>query len=154
MITEDIKRSCIQVMEESEIVVVTTKDADGSLLSRSMFNLRCASKYPNLKPLFDGHRDDLLVYLGTNTSSNKVQQLRHEPHVALHYCVPNVFRDVMLGGSVEITQDDAIRRDLWQEGWEMYYPQGPTDPDFTILVLRPKRLRGWLGGRAFDLTLE
>ena len=154
MNVDDIKQSCLQVMEQSEVVVVTTRDADGSLFSRSMFNLRCANQFPNLRQLFDGHRDDLLVYLSTNTSSKKVEQLRLDPHAALHYGVPRSFLSVMLWGKVELTQDEKIRRALWQEGWEMYFPQGPLDPDYTALVLRPSRLRGWLGKQAFDTHME
>lgn len=43
----------------------------------------------------------------------------------------------MLGGEVEIVASREIKESLWQEGWEMYYPGGVSDPDYAILCLRP-----------------
>jgi general stress protein 26 len=154
MSSGDIKQSCLQVMEKANVVVVTSHDSDGSLFSRAMFNLRYAKQFPRLKRLFGRHQDDLLVYLTTNASSKKVAQLRHDPRIALHYCIPRTFKGVMLGGNAEVTQDDEIRRAIWQNGWERYYPAGATDPDHAVIVLRPARLRGWLSGQPFDIHQE
>jgi general stress protein 26 len=146
----EIRRACLDVMAVSPAVVVTTIDDDGSPSTRAMFNLRRRSQFPKLVPLFEPHAASLLVYLATNTSSDKVRQLRRDPRVSLYYCIPETFHGVMLGGSVVFEEGREVRRSIWQKGWELYYPAGVDDPDFTVLSLVPRRLRGWLAGRAFD----
>jgi general stress protein 26 len=60
----------------------------------------------------------------------------------------------MLGGDIEIVDDDGLKEQLWQEGWERYYPEGPTDPDHTVLRLQPQVARGWNQKERFEFFLE
>ena len=60
----------------------------------------------------------------------------------------------MLSGKIEIETDLEIKRQIWQDGWERYYPQGPTDPDYTVLRLRPLLARGWYQGKPFKFKLR
>ena len=87
---------------------------------------------------FREHDEDLLVYLATNTSSRKVRQMQQNPAVAVYYCDPGTFRGVQLSGAVEMVSDSALKRRLWQDGWETYFPTGVDDPDYTVLRLRPE----------------
>jgi general stress protein 26 len=59
----------------------------------------------------------------------------------------------MFGGQIEIIEDMDIKRALWQDGWEMYYPKGVTDPDNSVLRLRPQFLRGWASLTHLELQL-
>ncbi len=149
----DIRRACLDVMSVSHAVYLSTLDETGAPCTRAMFNLRRKAQFPRLAPLFESHARSLLVYLATNTSSEKVRQLRRDPRVALYYCIPETFHGVMLGGSVVFEQRPEVRRSIWQKGWELYYPDGVEDPDFTVLSLVPDRVRGWLAGRFFDTVL-
>jgi len=92
--------------------------------------------------------------LSTNTSSEKVRHLRHDPRVALYYCLPEQTHGVMLGGQASFVVEPDLKRAIWQPGWEIYFPTGTEDPDYTILQLLPSRIRGWLGDRSFDARLE
>ena len=115
-----------------------------------ILNLRNREQYPNLVELFAAHRDDLLVYFTTNTSSQKLGQIRADPRVSVYYCNPEQFHGLMLSGDVEVIDDSALRHALWSEGWERYYPGGPDDPDHTVLLLRPRSVRGWYKARRFE----
>jgi general stress protein 26 len=42
---------------------------------------------------------------------------------------------------------------MWVEGWEIYYPKGRDDPDYTVLRVDPLRARGWASMSAFDVEL-
>jgi len=148
------KRRCLELMSRATDLVFTTVDAGGFPFMRCMFNLRCAARFPGLATVFRQHDEDLVVYLGTNTSSVKVRQLRRDARAAVYYCEPERFRGVLLQGIVETVEDEAFKRVLWQPGWEMYYPQGPADPDFTVLRLSPTRARGWWEGGPFDITMD
>jgi general stress protein 26 len=149
-----IRRACVEVMQVSEAVYVTTLDEEGGPVTRAMFNLRRKEQFPSVVHVFDGHDEDLLVLLSTNTSSAKVRHVTRDPRVSLYYCIPHTFHGVMLGGRVSFESDLALKHAVWQEGWETYFPTGVEDPDFTLLSLRPTRARGWLRERAFDARLD
>jgi general stress protein 26 len=144
---------CHELLQRVADAFLTTVDEHGFPHTRCMFNLRCASRFPNLQTIFAAHPDDLMLYFGTNTSSLKLSQLRANPRVAAYYCEPDAFRGFMLSGCIEILDDLALKRALWQDNWHMYYPQGPQDPDFTVLRLFPARARGWWQGAPFDFAL-
>jgi len=124
------------LITRAEAAIVTTL-ANGRPQTRAMFNLRRRGQFSGLAPFFDRHGDGYTVYLTTNTSSPKVAEVRANPAVSIYYAVPQEFLGLMLGGDLEIVTDRAIRELLWQPGWERYYPQGPQDPDHTVLRLRP-----------------
>jgi general stress protein 26 len=149
----EIKAACLEVMRVSEAVYVTTLDSDGSPFTRAMFNLRRAEQFPAFTALFRAHDATLLAHLSTNTSSRKVAQLRADPRASLYYCVPGTFHGVMLSGEAVLDEDPALKQALWLPNGETYYPLGVSDPDYTVVSLRPRRLRGWLGGRPFDVSL-
>jgi general stress protein 26 len=43
----------------------------------------------------------------------------------------------MLSGEMAVVTDRSEKEQVWQKGWEMYYPGGVHDPDHTVLRLRP-----------------
>jgi general stress protein 26 len=116
---------------------------EGAPSIRALENLRNERKFPKSSKMFAEHRDDLLVYFSTNTSSKKVKHLKHKPHLALYYCNPTEFQRVMLGGLIEIIKDQNVKEGLWEEGWERDYPEGVNDEDYTVLNLVPKHIRSW-----------
>ena len=140
----------LELMGRSDMVFVTTIDEDGLPQSRVMFNLRNRKAFPGLTGLYEGHDEDFLVYLGTNTSSGKMAQIQENPAICLCYSDNSEYRSLMLSGHVEIVRDPELKSQLWQDGWEIYYPQGPTDPDFTVLRLRPRKAKGWHRSQPFE----
>ncbi len=134
---KDAKKLSLELMEIAEAAYVTTIAPDGFPQTRAMFNLRRKEQFPKLTDLFEKHKDDVLVYLTTNTSSSKIAHIKKNPKVSIYYCRPSEWRGLMLGGEVEIVTDKAIKEAIWQKEWEMYYPGGPHDPDHTVLRLLP-----------------
>ena len=47
----------------------------------------------------------------------------------------------MLIGNMEIIDDKNIKDDIWEEGYEMYYPLGPTDPDYCVIKFVPQKAK-------------
>lgn len=134
---EEAKRLSRDLRETAEAAYVTTIDPDGYPQTRAMFNLRRKEQFPGLAALFKGHQNDFLVYFTTNTSSPKMAHVKKNPKVAVYYCRAGEFRGLMLSGEMEIVTDRAEKEQVWQKGWEMYYPGGVHDPDHTVLRLRP-----------------
>jgi len=133
---KEARQLSLELVESAEAAYLTTID-DGFPQTRAMLNLRSKHQFPDLSELFSEHRDDFLVYFTTNTSSPKINQIKKNPAVSIYYCKPSEWRGLMLGGMIEIVADPNIKKAIWQEGWEMYYPHGFEDSDYTILRLFP-----------------
>ncbi|NOY07645.1 MAG: pyridoxamine 5'-phosphate oxidase family protein [Spirochaetes bacterium] len=135
------KQLSIELMEIAEAALLTTIDGNGFPYTRGMLNLRRTEQFPGLIEMFKEHRSDFLVYFTTNTSSVKMDQIRGNPGVSVYYCKPDEWRGLMLGGIIEVVTDPGVKETIWQKGWELYYPGGANDPDYTILRLLPRFAR-------------
>ena len=133
----------LYLMENAKAAFVTTIDADGFPQTRAMFNLRNKDAWPKLIPMFKDHKEDFMVLCTTNTSSSKIVDVKRNQAVSVYYSIPEESRGLMLGGTIEIVDDDEIKMSLWHNGWEKYYPKGYNDPDHSVLRLYPSIGRGW-----------
>lgn len=61
---------------------------------------------------------------------------------------------VMLAGNTEVLEDMKSKEALWDEGWRIYWPGGPSDPDCAVVRLTPKEATGWWGSEPFYLDLR
>lgn len=134
---KEAKKLSLKLIETAEAAYFTTIDKNGFPQTRAMLNLRNKKQYPSLIKVFNGHQEDFLIYFTTNTSSSKLVQIKENPKVSVYYCRPGEWHGLMLGGEIRIVTEPEILKALWQEGWEMYYPGGLKDPDYTILALEP-----------------
>lgn len=152
----EIKHACLNLLGSAGEAFVTTIDEHGYPQTRCMFNLRNKKRFSKAADLFAEHNDDFMILLTTNTSSAKIVQIRQNPASCIYYCKSDVFQGLMLSGDLEILNDPQIREAIWHDGWEQYYPQGPHDPDHTVLRLYPARAKGWMrtGPFAFELPKE
>jgi general stress protein 26 len=142
-----------EIVETAEVVYLTTIGMDGYPHTRAMLNLRNREQYPRQASVFAGHRDDLVTFFTTNTPSAKVGEVHASPRACAYYCHPRQFRGAALVGDLQVVEDAAIRRALWNDGWERYYPGGPDDPGHTILRLTPRYVTGWYESETYRLDL-
>jgi general stress protein 26 len=150
----DMKNACLELLESADTVYVTTIDEDGYPQTRCMFNLRNKKKFPKLIDVFKDHREDFMVLFTTNTSSEKIAQIKTNAAACLYFCKPDKFQGLMLSGNMEIVDDPELKEALWHEGWERYYSKGPHDPDHTVLRLYPVKAKGWYESRTFTFSLK
>ncbi|MCX7708507.1 MAG: pyridoxamine 5'-phosphate oxidase family protein [Clostridia bacterium] len=95
--------------------------------------------YPNQKCMFNMESEGLkTIWFGTNTSSKRVAQFRKNPKASVYFVDFDGFRGLMLVGDMEVLEDLESKKRLWREGYEMYYPQGVTDPDYCVLRFTAK----------------
>ena len=127
----------LELMEISKAAYLTTIDAQGFPQTRAMVNLRRKEQYPGLHGLFKEHDEDFMIYFSTNTSSEKIAHIKSNPKVSVYYCKPEQIRGVGLCGEIEIIMAKEIKEAIWQPVWEIYYPEGLDDPDYTVLRLFP-----------------
>ncbi len=93
--------------------------------------------FPNLKAMLPPRKTEGLrtFYFSTNTSSMRVVQYRENPKSCIYFYrkIPFKYQGVMLIGTMEVLEDEATKREIWQVGDKIYYPGGVTDPDYCIL---------------------
>lgn len=96
--------------------------------------------FPNVKAMFRLEHDGIKTFwLSTNTSSVRVSHLRDDARACLYFADTASFEGLLLVGEVTVRTDAAAKERLWQPGWERYYPEGPTDPDYCVLEFRAQR---------------
>ena len=140
-------------METANAVYLSTIGVDGFPNIRMMSNLRNKKENPGLVEMFKQQKEDFVVYLITSSSSIKMQQIRVNPKVSAYLCDPAQFHTLMLSGEIEEITDKQFKKQLWQEGWEMHWPGGADDPEFTVLRLLPALTKGWYKEGPFEFKL-
>ena len=109
----------LQLVERSKICLLGTNGEDG---------------FPNVKAMMNAKHEGInKIWLSTNTSSRRVQQLKKDNRVCVYYVDDQDFKGLMLTGTIRILQDLESRQMLWADGDERYYPLGVEDPDYSVL---------------------
>ncbi|MCL2748702.1 MAG: pyridoxamine 5'-phosphate oxidase family protein [Alphaproteobacteria bacterium] len=128
------KQEIIKFIDARTIVMLSTIDNTGTPVMRALINIRNGNIAPHLVPLFK--KDDRLLFI-TNTSSDKIGQIRKNPAASI-YCYDDSFNGLLLTGHVKEIIDDATKDALWDDSWKMYYPDGKDGGDFSILEFTPE----------------
>jgi len=149
-----LKQECLNLMETADAVYLSTIGGDGFQCTRMMSNLRNKRENPGCIKVFEQHQEDFLIYMVTSSSSGKMQQIRANPKVSVYFCNPSEFHGLMLSGEIEEVTDKDIKKQLWQDGWEMYWPGGVDGPEYTILRLMPAFTKGWYKQGPFEFKLQ
>jgi len=134
---EQAKQASLKLMTESGIAMVASLDETG---------------HPRIKAMLKMETEGLKqVWFSTNTSSKRVAQFLRDPRSSVYFVDPAGFRGLLLVGEMEVHRDEAARRRLWRDGFEVYYPKGLDDPDYTVLrfVAREANYYHGLSNRTF-----
>ena len=91
--------------------------------------------FPNTKAMLRPRKRNGIkeILFSTNTSSLKVNSFRNNSKACIYFCDSRFYKGLMIKGTVEVIEDQAIKDMLWQVGDTMYYPKGKTDPDYCVL---------------------
>ena len=90
--------------------------------------------YPQIKAMFKMEVEGLqTIWFGTNTSSKRVRQFMADPRAAVYFVDEKEFKGLMLVGDMAVLNDPQNKQRLWRGGFEVYYPLGVTDPDYSVL---------------------
>ncbi len=113
--------------------------------------------FPNMKAMLAPRKiQGDCFYFSTNTSSMRVSQFMNNPKASVYFYNRGRFKyeGIMLTGTMEVLQDDNIKREIWQIGDTMYYKQGVTDPDYCVLKFTAIKGRHYcdLKSESFDMV--
>ena len=134
---EEVKKSCLELMESSKAAYLTTINLEGYPITRAMFNLRNKEQFPEFSGFYKQLENEFEIYISTNTSSSKTEHIKKNPKISVYFCEPEDFKGVMFNGDVEIINDMEIKKQIWLDWWTKYYFKGLEDPDYTLLRLKP-----------------
>ena len=147
MTKSDIEILALELLSKPSSAYLATIDRNGFPHIRAIFNLRCSEKFPHQAEVIEEYEENpLTAYISTGTSSAKMKQIKENNKIAIYYSLPSEGKGIMLQGQAEILDEIEFKKKIWVDDWVMYYPKGYTDPDFTILRLKTKYLKGWYKG--------
>ena len=111
----------IEFIQKQKVAFIASVDKDG---------------FPNMTAMFIPRKiEGNCFYFTTNTSSMRSQQYMKNPKASIYFFNKGRFRyeGIMLIGTMEVLQDEAIKKEIWCPGDTMFYKQGVTDPDYCVL---------------------
>jgi general stress protein 26 len=116
------------LVEKIKIAMLTTRRADGSLVSR---------------PMATQERDSIAdLWFVTDIESHKLDELEEDPHVNLAYFDTDGWEWVSVSGTASISTDrDAIRQ-RYKSDWKAWFGKideardgGPEDPRLALILV-------------------
>ena len=117
-----------KLVEGIEVAMVTTRRPDGMLVSRPMGTQE--------------HRPGADFWFVTDVESAKVDDLELDPHVSLAYFNTKTWEWVSVAGTVRVSQDRALIRELYKPDWKAWFGDeggardgGPDDPRYALLLV-------------------
>jgi len=111
------------------VAMVTTEGADGALHSRPMYAQQAEA---------DGD-----LWFATSRTSDLVKELRDKARILATFSDTGSQRYVVIRGEGHMHHDQAKIKELWNPKMEAWFPDGPTDPDLTLVHLKAERADVW-----------
>jgi general stress protein 26 len=132
------------LIEEARICMLTTKRADGTLITRPM-------KWA-LRDAFDG-----VLWFFTYDESRKADDIERDSHVNLGFLSNDQKIAVSIRGTAQIVHDRALIDELWQPELEAWFPDGKETDGLALLRVDATGAEYWDGTQnpivmAFELA--
>ena len=140
---KEAKRVSLKLMETADAAYFSTIDSEGFPHTGAMVNFRNKEQFSDLTSTFEGHEEDFLIYMTTDTASDQFKQIKANPKVSVYFCNPQQIQGLILTGEIEVVTDMDIKKQLWQDDWKIYYHGGFDSPEYNILCLKPRVGKFW-----------
>ncbi len=119
----------LELIADIKVAMLTTMDKEGYLRSRPMMTQDTE---------FDG-----ALWFFSAAHDGKAADLERDPRVNLAYAFTDKQRYVSVGGLAEIVHDEEKKRELWQEVYRAWFPQGLDDPQLSLLKVYVDKAEYW-----------
>lgn len=132
-----------ELIDDIEVAMLTTRAADGSLVSRPLQTLKLDSQ------------GEIIFF--TAAKSHKVEELTDDHSVNLAYADKGENRYVSVRGRARMDRDPETIAELWSPAQKIFFPEGKDDPNLMVLRVRVRDASYWEGAgnvieRAFDFA--
>lgn len=138
MDNEDDIKKIAELMDGAKIGSLTTVNESGQLISRPMG----LQEYE-----FDGE-----LWFVTNRNSNKIQHISTNPKTNVMFNNGNNW--VSMNGTAKNIDDNTKAQELWNPLLKAWFPEGPGDPDLTLLKVTVERVEYWEGDGKIGTIIE
>ena len=139
MAKNDLKKQVIELITRTRYSKLITFGPDGAPHGRIMTNL----------PLGKG----MVIWFATGLSTNKIKDIKKNPTVSVFVDDPDDQTYASIVGKAEIVNDNRMLNKFWQEPFGFFFPGGPSDPDYCLLKITPKKVEYLNPGPRFHQKL-
>jgi len=96
--------------------------------------------YPDIRALVVTANDGVdTIWFATETTSRKIAQLQKNPKAAIYSYDGEAMTEFRLFGTVELLNDAASRRKVWQDDFTQHWPDGVDSPNMIVLRFNTDR---------------
>nr|WP_306433031.1 pyridoxamine 5'-phosphate oxidase family protein [Paenibacillus sp. J31TS4] len=87
-------------------------------------------------------QDGMTLYMATDRKSHKVDELEANPHVSLVAGYDGTWTSPVLEleGTARVSDDPSLKQRFWSDELFRKYFEGPDDPDYVLLEVKPTRI--------------
>ena len=117
------------LIDDIDVGMLTTVEADGTLRSRPMSTARDDS--------------DGTLWFFTDENSPKVDEIEGSRQVCVSYADPDDSASVSISGTASIVTDRAKIEELWHPTLRTWFPEGLDDPRICLLKVEPEKGEYW-----------
>ena len=127
-----------KALRDIDICMLTTR-SDGALHNRPMSN--------NRQVEYDGD-----TWFFAFRDSRLAREVQADPRIALGYAANDRGIWVAMEADAELVDDADAKRERWFDELDRWFPDGPDDPNVTLIRASATRIRSW--GATGDLDLR
>lgn len=127
--TQDKLEQLYELIDGIEIALMTTRRADGSLVSRPMAT--------------QARADGTDLWFVTNADTAKIDEIESDPHVNLAYYESGTYQFVSVSGIARLSRDPQRIRELYSPDWRAWFGDeggsrngGPEDPRIMLVLVQ------------------
>jgi general stress protein 26 len=113
-----------EIIKSSRYCALITTDSSGEIHVRTM------------DPFSPG--DNMVIWLGTNSNSRKVIEIKNNPNVTLYYNEPNRTGYIVISGKAQIIDDPEETTKRWKEEWTQFYPN--RENNYILIKVVPEKM--------------
>ena len=135
MAKNDLKQKVAELIQRSRYSKLITFGTDGAPHARVMTNL----------PL----GNDMVLWFATGLSTSKIKDIKTNPNVSVFIDDPNDLTNASIIGKAEIVTNAQLLKKYWQAPFGFFFPSGPSDPDYCLLKITPKKVEYLNPGQLF-----
>ncbi|WP_313082716.1 pyridoxamine 5'-phosphate oxidase family protein [Pulveribacter sp.] len=88
----------------------------------------------------------------TSADTAKVRDIRQDARVQLVFVDSQAVNFISVWGRGEVVKDVDLKKKLWREELEEWFPQGPDDEDLVLIKVSASRIQSW--GQMGEHTLH
>jgi general stress protein 26 len=121
-----------ELLKDIDICMFVTR-ADGTMRGRPMSN--------NGKVEYDGDS-----WFFSYRETPKIEEIAADPRVELAYVGTDKGAWISIEGTAEVVEDDARKRELWDDQLKMWFKDGPDDDNVVLVKVSADTIHAWADG--------